>query len=217
MPVRATLMTAPADKRSAEDVQDLPIFARRCLPDRAWQATPAAANSAVVVSLLSPAGEPFPGHVVEPYGARVISALEPDLREGGSRWSDPGDGIERRHATAEAVAIKGQLGDIRAGQGRLDRDDRSRTEPEEPAGAAGVQEGAEIFDLGAQPVILAIGPASAPAARTARRRAPAGRTGSPARRPGDRNRRGRRAGGAPGGRYRVLRDRDTGAAAGARR
>lgn len=59
--------------------------------------------------------------------------------------------------------IKRQLGDIRADQGRLDRDDRSGAEAEDPAGAAGVQQRAEVFDLGAQPVELTVRPAPATA------------------------------------------------------
>jgi len=80
-----------------------------------------------------------------------------------------------------------ELGDVRADQSRLDRDDRSRAEPEEPTGAGGVQEGAEVFDLGAQPVEFSV--RSAPATATPVRYVDRELTGEGVGKPGEVSRR----------------------------
>lgn len=59
--------------------------------------------------------------------------------------------------------IQCQPGNARAEKGRLDRGDRPGAEPEEAAGAAGVQESVQVFDLGAQPMEVTVRPAPAPA------------------------------------------------------
>ena len=66
--------------------------------------------------------------------------------------------------------VERELGDVRANQGRLDRDDRSGTESEEPTGAGGVKHSAQVFDLGIQPVKLPV--RSAQASATPRYRRP---------------------------------------------
>jgi hypothetical protein len=66
--------------------------------------------------------------------------------------------LVRRRPVAVYDAVEGQRGliqrqpgDVRADAGRLDGDDRPGAQPEQPGRAAGIQQRAEVLDLGAQP------------------------------------------------------------------
>ena len=86
------------------------------------------------------------------------------------------DAVEGQRRLAER-----ELGDIRADQSRLHRDNPSCAEPEKAAGTAGVEQRAQVFDLGAQPAEVTVwsAPATAAPVRHVDRERPGEGTGKP--------------------------------------